>query len=150
MEVRVNSNDPDILSDLNSIINLKYATVSFTVTRRECTAAFWGTGYSSPVMAMPTYEDVDLRLSVMISQKSILVKEDVFQHLESRIGGMCHHVGGMFLGRSVQPFDGKDVYLVEYSIKLTDYDNFTTKLHQMALTQLDREFIEVLEQEIAE
>ena len=94
--------------------------------------------------------DVDLDLKFYIDQNAMLSKEDLFTSIENKLCDMLQVVDGVFTQRSVIPYGESKAITVGYSVKLSDYDNFVSKLNKMARSQVDREFTKVLEAKLTE
>lgn len=78
-----------------------------------------------------------------------LDREFDFHKLEQRLSTAVNVMDGRVMRRSTtrQGFDGM---LAEYTVQLPSYEESIEKLHQYALTQVDREFTEVLETKLSE
>jgi len=145
VSVQQGSND-QLTRDIVNVMGLgNNIQVYYTINARNNVDTMFSIGRGSVHQYMGA-PDVDLDLDIYVNQMSLLKKEDIFQKLEERISAMLHHVQGVFLQRQISPFRGEPIYRIQYKIKLMDYDSFSTKLHEYAMTQLDLEFREVLEE----
>ena len=141
------SNTPHILNDLHTAIGLKYVRLNFNICIRN--DVDWLTSLSGPQIAVQNSSPrVDLHLEVYLDQMAP-EKHNICE-LEERISLILRQVDGRWMQRQISPFRGEKVYKIDYQILLHDYENFVEKLHQYALTQLDREFTEVLEAKLTE
>ena len=146
---QVSSNSPDIISDLNVVLGCKYTKIQYNLSIRE--NIFQSQGMSGQMVGFHNgAPSVDLDLKFYIDQSALLSKEDLFTSIENKLCEMLTTVDGVFTQRSVQPFGETKAITVGYSVKLSDYDNFVSKLNKMARTKTDREFTKVLEAKLTE
>ena len=143
---QLESNTPNILNDLHAAIGLKYIKLNFNIEVRE--SIDWAMVISgSPVGIHNDPPRVDLRLEVYLDQMA--PEKHNIAEIEKRIAAVLEAVDGRWMQRQISPFRGEKIIKIDYQIMLADYNNFIEKLHQYALTQVDIEFREVLEETIA-
>lgn len=143
-------NDSKIYTDLVNVLCCKHTRLDFNIyTRENDDIALNMTG--SPInmgMSKPT---IDLNINIYVDHHAVVDSpDDILQKVEERVGAMVHEIQGLFIQRLVQPFREQFIYKISYKIRLPGYVQFEEDLHQYALTQLDKEFREVLEEKISE
>lgn len=141
------TNEPNILNDLHTVIGLKDVRISYSISVHQ--DIHQDMGWNGPsIHSYMGHPDTDLHLELIVNQMSMTDKKDLFQKIEERLFLMAQNSEAIFVQRQVSPFREEPVYKIDYKFKLKDHDSFITKLHEYALTQMDIEFREALEDEL--
>lgn len=144
MALREN-NDYNIANDLNMVFGEPWLTISHSLAVQSDVDV----DQTRNVFSKMTADTIELSLTFFIDQKLAPSSKNALGIIDDRLALMLQQVEGKFVQRIVQPFERKNTHKVSYTIRLPDFDNFTEKLHQYALTQVDKEYAEVLEAELS-
>jgi len=133
----------DLTSALTKVLSTEDAKLaSFNVSIQSNMDALNG--------GMSTYmgpADIDMSLTYILNQMADT--EKTLTDLEASVSVILKKTKGVFIGRNVNyDYSGKKV--VNYRLKLSDYNLFTQLTNELYLKQMDREFTEALEAKLSE
>lgn len=139
--------DQQVNKDLNECISDEDVKIEHSISIQENLVDMHHLGGHAAIFSGPP--DITLTLNVYFNQKSYQ-DMNLVERTEKSVSEIIQGVEGRFMSRHVYPFRSDSTCKIVYVVKLLDYEDFQVKLHNLALSKMDREFTEAFETKITE